>query len=316
MPEAARTAGCPDIARQLVEFSEGDGPEVVLGGGRESFLPESARDPEYAGWSGKRRDGRDLISEWLQRHKDGRYVWNLEQFQAIDTAATPRVLGLFNPSAMQFEADRGSDEAGEPSLHDMTRMAINLLRRHESGYFLMIEGALIDHAHHYGNAYRALTDTQELARAVAVAREMTDPADTLIIVTADHSHGFTMGGYAVRGNPILGKVVELDDHGRPEPAPSLAKDGKPYTTLGYYDGPGYRMDAAGRRDLSAVDTTAPDFLQDAAVPLEHESHSGEDVPVYAAGPWAQLVSGVHEQNYLYHVMYYAAGLPARTRVHP
>ena len=60
----------------------------------------------------------------------------------------------------------------------------------------MVEGGRIDHAHHAGNAYRALTDTIALAEAVKVAREMTDDEDTLIIVTADHSH--TLRSPAIR----------------------------------------------------------------------------------------------------------------------
>ena len=72
----------------------------------------------------------------------------------------------------------------------------------------MVEGGRIDHAHHAGNAYRALTDTLALSDAVRTARSSADPRDTLIIVTADHSHVFTMAGYPKRGNPILGPVIE------------------------------------------------------------------------------------------------------------
>jgi hypothetical protein len=38
----AKTSGCKDIARQLVEFPFGDGLEVALGGGRSYFLPNTA----------------------------------------------------------------------------------------------------------------------------------------------------------------------------------------------------------------------------------------------------------------------------------
>ena len=71
----------------------------------------------------------------------------------------------------------------------------------------MVEGGRIDHAHHVGNAFNALSDTVELSSAVDVALKATSPEDTLIIVTADHGHVFTMAGYPKRGNPILGKVV-------------------------------------------------------------------------------------------------------------
>ena len=50
-PEA-REAGFPDLARQLVEFSYGDGIDVILGGGREHFLPKGRPDPEEPERSG------------------------------------------------------------------------------------------------------------------------------------------------------------------------------------------------------------------------------------------------------------------------
>jgi alkaline phosphatase len=222
---------------------------------------------------------------------------------------------------MQYEADRSQDPAGEPSLSEMTARAIEILRKNRRGYFLMVEAGRIDHAHHAGNAYRALTDTIELSRAVSTARAMTSANDTLIIVTADHSHVFTMAGYPTRGNPILGKVVANDEFGQPESKPKLADDGKPYTTLGYLTGPGYAFDKemvqssrkrkphAGRaQNLTDIDTTDRRFYQQSLVPLASETHGGEDVSVYADGPGAYLVHGVMEQNVIYHIMRQALGL--------
>ena len=65
-------------------------------------------------------------------------------------------------------------------------------------------GGRIDHAHHATNAYRALMDVVALDEAVQVALNETDEEDTLIIVTADHSHAFYMTGYAALDNDILG----------------------------------------------------------------------------------------------------------------
>lgn len=303
LPAAAAQAGCKDIARQLVEFNRGDGIDVVLGGGRAAFLPDTMPDPEYPRERGVRRDGRNLISEWQQRHPDGRYLWNGADFAALDPMKATRVLGLFQPSHLQFAADRDQDPGREPALAELTAAAIRILARNPKGFFLMVEGGRIDHALHGTNAWRALTDTAAFSEAVARAVELTNPEDTLIMVTADHSHVLTLSGYPNRGNPILGKVVENDEAGRPLSAPSLAADGKPYTTLGFANGPAA---LTPRRDLRATDTTAADFTQDALVPLESETHGGEDVAAYARGPWAHLVRGVQEQNYLYHVMRHAA----------
>jgi len=49
-----------------------------------------------------------------------------------------------------------------------------------------------------------------------------------------------------------------------------------------------------------------DFVNDAAVPRKYESHGGEDVAIYARGPMSHLFHGVHEQNYIAHVMRYAS----------
>lgn len=312
MPAQAIADGCKDIAVQLIEFPYGDGPEVALGGGRQYFMPEQR---------GTRKDGRNLIDEWLAKRKNAAYVSNRSQLEALDLAHTGHLLGLFNASHMQYEADRSLDAKGEPSLTEMTRTAIEVLQKNKRGYFLMVEGALIDHAHHIGSAYRALTDTIELSNAVATARAMTSAGDTLIIVTADHSHGFTMAGEPTRGNPILGKVVSNNRFGEPPTKVELAADGKPYTTLGYQNGPGYAFDesivptgkrrkpAAGRRqDLSDIDTTDRRFYQQSLVPLKFGAHGGEDVAVYADGPGAYLLHGVIEQNVIYHIMRQAMGL--------
>ena len=80
-----------------------------------------------------------------------------------------------------------------------------------------------------------------------------------------------------------------DMTGLPQTAPSKAEDGKPYTTLGYMNGPGA---ASGlRADLTGVDTAAPDFQQQALVPLRSETHGGEDVAIYARGPHVFLFQG-------------------------
>ncbi|MBB1281542.1 alkaline phosphatase [Pseudoalteromonas sp. SR41-1] len=325
MPESAAT--CEDIASQLVNFEANlearfsgvdvDGIDVVMGGGRRHFLPKDAAfnsTDAVSAVEGDRTDNRDLTAEWKTQYPNGTYVMDQTGFDAISDDAT-KVFGLFNESHMQYEADRANDVAGEPSLSQMTEKAINVLDNNEQGFFLTVESGRIDHAHHAGNAYNALNDTIELAKAVKVAMENTNPEETLIVVTADHSHVFTIAGYPKRGNPILGKVVAVG-----ETEPSLAADDMPYTTVGYTNGLGYRdlgdetnADASylaapvtGRVDLSDVDTTTPGFHQESLVPLGSETHAGEDVGVYAMGPGAHLVTGTNEQSFLFHVMDFAA----------
>ena len=54
-----------------------------------------------------------------------------------------------------------------------------LSHKNEKGFFLLVEGGRIDHGHHAGNAYRALTDTIELSNAVAKAVSLVDLKETL-----------------------------------------------------------------------------------------------------------------------------------------
>jgi len=339
--DADKPAGAtvPDIALQLIDFNINGGIDVALGGGRERFLPDTAQDPEYAS-RGKRKDGRDLTAEWLSKHPNAVYVWNKAQFDALDPHTTRYLLGLFEPSHLHYEVDRlAHDQAGEPSLTEMTAKAIDILSNNSKGYFLMVEGGRIDHAHHAGNAYRALSDTQQFAAAVQAAMDKTNPADTLIIVTADHSHVFTIGGYPQRGNPILGLTQGVGAAG-----PEHDALGMPYTTLNYANGPGYTGKSSphpeGFKTLTIPSTAtwpagsegyskhahepdsephvlnnaqaqAPDYLQESAIPLGGETHGAEDVAIFAGGPQAHLIHGVMEQNVIYHVMAEALDLAGR-----
>ncbi|WP_306252981.1 alkaline phosphatase [Parvularcula sp. IMCC14364] len=315
LPESA--AACPDIARQLIDFPYGDGLDVAMGGGRRNFLPAETTDPEYSFAKGRRDDGRDLTAEWSAKSGDHVYVWNQKGFDALDITGDSKVLGLFEMSHMQYEADRAEDVAGEPSLAEMTGAAIDILSQDEDGFFLMVEGGRVDHAHHAGNAARALQDVQAFDAAVQTALDKVDLQETLIIVTADHGHTLSIQGYPQRGNPILGLATAPNTDGTKGDSPSLASDGKPYTTLVYANGPG-SLFFGGEEDeeitrpvVTEEDAQALNYRQQALVPSGSETHGGQDVSIYAQGPKAYLIDGVVEQNYVFHVIEHALNLNAR-----
>ncbi|KAL8620066.1 hypothetical protein ACOMHN_015348 [Nucella lapillus] len=227
---------CKDIAAQLVE----DNPDinVVMGGGRRGFLPNNTNTDPEDGWVTEgRKDGRNLIELWSQTQKDKsrkhRFVWNQTEFDAVTPENTDYLLGLFGSNHMAYEVDRAKDKGGEPSLQEMAQKAIRLLQKNNKGFFLLVEGGRIDHAHHESNAARALHETVAFNEAVKGALEMVDESDTLVVVTADHSHTFVFAGYPRRGNDILGLARDLNGD------PVLANDGLPYTTLLYANGPGH-----------------------------------------------------------------------------
>lgn len=318
LPRQAQEAGCSDIASQFIDAVRGNRHlQVVLAGGAREFLPDEEVLP---GVRGKRKDGRNLVEEWMAARPNGAFVHDTAQFEAARDADA--VLGLFELSHMQYEHDRDQDPQGEPDLEAMTRFAIEKLSKNTDGYVLLVEGGRIDHANHEGNAYRALDETASMSRAVQAAVDMTSADDTLIVVTADHSHTLTFVGYPKRGNPILGKVrgrVTEDDDPQGYAHDAL---GLPFTTLVYANGPGYTgtsraqpagpkrhfheargiKPATGRPDLTHVDTEQPDFMQEALVPTYSESHGGDDVGIWARGPGSDAFRGSLEQNVIHHVI--------------
>ncbi len=304
----ARELGCRDIARQLVEYDVDGWFDVVFGGGRSGFLPAEAFDPEYPDERGWRQDGEDLTELWRERFPEGAYVWNREQFDALPEQHDGPVLGLFERSHMQYRHDTDRDGAGEPSLVEMTVRALDLLQRRassaaaddrRSGFVLVVESARIDHAHHVGNAFRALDETILLSETVAAVLDRVDLDDTMIVVTADHGHALTFGGYGGRGNPILGRTHGPGPRGE---APRLARDvdGKPFTTLNYINGPGFRP--GPRPDLERGEPRDPDYRQEAVFGVSQATHGGEDVAVYAAGPGAEALTGSIEQHLIFHAL--------------
>ncbi|XP_045503532.1 membrane-bound alkaline phosphatase-like [Colias croceus] len=299
-------ARCPDIAQQLVHEKPGNQFKVILGGGRREFLSQGTLDEE--GGAGLRTDGRNLIEEWQQdkraRNASQRYVWNRSQLLAAQADPPDYLLGLFEPSHMQYHLE--ADPATEPTLAEMTETAIRLLSRNERGFFLFVEGGRIDHAHHDNYAELALDETIELSEAVARAATLLPERDSLLVVTADHAHVMAFNGYTGRGSDILGVSDSRD------------RDQVPYMTLSYTNGPGHRAQPDGRR----ADVTAePDFRalhwrSHVEVPLSSETHGGDDVAVFARGPQHALFSGVYEQSQLPHLMGYAACLGPGARACP
>jgi alkaline phosphatase len=277
VPREAKDAGCKSIAQQMVESEA----EIIMGGGTSKFSENQliTLKANYT-FAENKAD--------MKNFKDG------------------KLRALFSKSHMSFEADR--DPAEQPSLAEMTETAIKNLKSNQEGYVLMVEAGRIDHAHHGTNAFRALTDAQALNEAVKVAIEMASE-ETLIMVTADHSHVFTMAGYPVRGNPILGLVKSIDQTtGLPSDSYEKALDGKPYTTLGYHNGPHLRVASADNRPLTNEDVQDRNYRQQTAIPMNTETHAGEDVALFGHGPGSENIRGVMEQNKISDVIDLALGL--------
>ncbi|KAH8380218.1 hypothetical protein KR009_009500 [Drosophila setifemur] len=297
--------GCPDIAQQLIDGEVGQRLRVVMGGGTIKFLPNTTTD--VYGNRGQRLDGRNLIEEWQQRKPgNARVLFNRTDLLDNDPETTDFLFGLFNATHLAYHLD---DSVDTPTLAEMTEGAIKVLSRDPAGYFLFVEGGRIDHAHHETKAKKALDETVQFSDAVRTARELTNPWDTLIVVSADHGHTVSIGGYPDVNNSIVGLNSELSD-----------VDQLPYTAISYANGPDYRrfykvsdgeVDRVDLRDLDFNDRNA---VYPHGVPMTEETHGGGDVAVYAHGiysytsPWSHLFTGVYEQSTLPYMMGYASCL--------
>ena len=282
----------------------GDGLDVLLGGGRQFFLPTTA--------SGKRTDSRDLTAEF--KAQGYTYVKNKTEFDAASAASTGKLVGLFTSSHMSYDIDR--DPAVEPSLAEMTSKSIDLLSKNPRGFFLMVEGGRIDHALHETTAKKALQDTVAFDTAIKTAIDKMKAKDpelknTLIVVTADHDHTLVLNGYAARtgkttdSNPgVLGLLKDyitgafkLDKSTVPSP----------FTIIGFGNGENRPAERSALTDAQVADKA---YHQEAAIPMSagSETHGGTDVFLGAIGKGADNFAGVITNTEVFGLIRKAMGL--------
>jgi alkaline phosphatase len=174
------------------------GPDVLFGGGAEQFIPGST---SY--------QGKDYYAEFA---KAG-YTISLNKTSLAQAPNDKKALGIFSVSNLPVWLDRNvytdnlkghsnsptgdkSDATDLPGLKEMTLKSIDVLHQRggRKGFFLMSEGASIDKQMHALDYDRALGDLLELddtiKATIAKLKELKIYKDTLIIVTADHGHGF------------------------------------------------------------------------------------------------------------------------------
>lgn len=281
-----------EIAEQLVD---GAWVDVVLGGGREFFMPREMTDPE-SGDTGKRRDERDLLAE--AREKGYEIVMKQEEFDALAEKVdrgefSGKVMGLFSDGTLSYEVSRENDKWGEPSLAELTELAIDLLSKNPNGYVLMVEGGKIDHASHSSQPHLMVTELLAFDQAIAKALELTGSNnDTMLVVTADHeTGGLTVNGYP----PIeLGGVDLFTEPSGPS---------GDYILM-YSTGPG-----ADRAKAAELPRDDPSHRVPALHFTSSASHTGVDVIAWGAGPGAERVHGTLDNTQIAHILRDALGLP-------
>jgi len=281
----------------------GSGIDLVFGGGTQYFKPAAS--------GGKRTDGRDLLAELQARGY--RTATDTAGLAALAGASQPAI-ALFAQEDLAYDAER--DPAKQPSLAEMTRKAVSLLgQKGDQGFFLMVEGGLIDHALHGTRAKRALQETVAFDAALKAAIDEMQKVDpglkhTLIVATADHDHTLLINGYSPRSGPttpdkpgVLGLVRSL-----PDGKIKLDKDGAPYAILGFGTGE-HRVQGsrAAQAGLTDAIVSADDYHQEAAVRMKSETHGGADVYLGATGAGAELFRGTIDNTRVFTLIKEAAG---------
>lgn len=152
---------------------------VVLGGGKNFFMPNNDQDPK----SKNRIDGENMLS--VIKDEGYSIVSNLKE---LEDSNGDKVWGFFAEKDMPNDIDRDSNNI--PSLAQMTEKAIDLLSKDKDGFFLMVEGSKVDWASHANNPIAQISDFKAFDNAVGVALDFAKKNnDTLVVVTTDHGTG-------------------------------------------------------------------------------------------------------------------------------
>ena len=234
------------------------GLEVLMGGGRKWFLPETTAGSQrgngtdyvlppdiVTGWgtaAGAKDPGRDLIADF--ERAGFTYAATSSDLHHV-SGSTDKLLGLFALSNMNVAKDKIDGRRGtttlvndylfpdQPMLDEMTAKALGVLKSKPNGFVLMVEGASIDKQAHNMDSERWILDTIEFDRAIAVAKRFAEEhGDTLVIVTADHE----CAGINIIGGSL---VTNSDLVARSKSGAGVNPGGPRNAVVGIYDAAGF-----------------------------------------------------------------------------
>ncbi|MFO7974631.1 MAG: alkaline phosphatase [Candidatus Hydrogenedentota bacterium] len=178
----------PRIAEQIVE---GDA-DVILGGGWGFFVPKSHKGSE-------RNDEKDLLAELGKRMPVALTPEQLHGLGDVDSFA-----GMLAPDYLLWAEDR------DPSLAEMTSMALDALSKNPNGFALMVEGSHLDWAGHDNDEEHIVAETIDFDKAVGAALDFAEAnGETLVVVTADHE----TGGYTILNGKLEEKTLSKSNFG-------------------------------------------------------------------------------------------------------
>lgn len=133
-----------------------------------------------------------------------------DDIKSFRNYAGDKMWALFEPGEMPYDLDR--DTAAQPSLEEMTRKAIEKLSKNKNGFFLMVEGSLVDHAAHGNDPVGVYSDFLAFDKACGVALEFAKKnGETAVIVVPDHGTGGPVirGSYKNSKEALFGDLVKI-----------------------------------------------------------------------------------------------------------
>lgn len=303
-------------------------PDVLLGGGSAYFLGKDVP-------GSKRKDDKDYIAEF----KNAGYALAVDKTELAAAASSnqDKLLGLFHTGNLDVTLDREFLKKGtvdkfpnQPGLVEMTKVALDKLSKNPDGFFLMVEASSVDKMSHPLDWDRALVETIEFDKAVAVAREFAEKnPDTLIVVTGDHTHGVGIIGTVddeKPGDEMREKVGVYDDAGFPN---YEDKDGDGYPDridvsrrlfLAANNGPDHYETFRPKLDgpfVPAVQNEKKEYVANEeykSVPgavfvqgnipksVDTAVHAVDDIVLQATGPGSEGFRGYMEQSDVYRVL--------------
>ncbi|MDF9758850.1 MULTISPECIES: alkaline phosphatase [Peribacillus] len=308
-----RWTGGANIARQLFD----NRIDVILGGGSSYF-------------EANKQNGEDLIAKFKQAGYG--ITTTKEELSSINKPE--KLLGLFHPTYMNFKLDKEVLHSQEPSLPEMTSKAIDILSQSDKGFFLMSEGARIDHMEHAADITGIWKETIEFDQTVKeVVNWAKNRNDTLIVVLADHE---TMGTSASETMDIpalkkirvsseyMSKQLIFDKNHEIIPE-SVVSAFKKYAHISLTDQEVHQFIDNVKKNRTLVypqhqidweigSTIAKHYkagVADRSIRAASSTggHTANMIPIFASGPGSEAFDGVIENTDVSKIITKAAGVP-------
>lgn len=195
------------IAEQYIKTT---GVDVLLGGGiarnRGSCMLEPSTNEQIEA----------LVLE-AQENYGYALASSIEELDDAVSSGQRKIIGRFksgNKTSELFRVDPDiAYPENEPTLPDMTEAALDVLEKNHRGFFLMVEGGLIDYANHANNLDYQVAEVLAFEESVElildwIKQKPSRQKDTLLVIAVDHE----TGGFAINGPsdglPGAGELVE------------------------------------------------------------------------------------------------------------